>query len=142
MPIGIASMSQRMTPPNTSDAVTGARLEDQRVDRLAVGTSAEARRLEVRAADETDGHQASDELAVLHVDRPVGAEVVRDARDLGLACGLAAGGLRRVRGDEVEEDVADDGDGEEEHDRPQQAPDQIPDPSSRRLPLVVVDRVA
>ena len=115
-----------MAPPKTSDAVTGRGLPDDVVDALAVRErAAEARLLEVRAAGEAERHQAAEELAVLDVQRPVGAEVVRRALDALGSRALAAGEPGRVGRDRVEDDVGDDRHRDEQDEGPEQAADQI-----------------
>ena len=71
--------------------------------------------------------EALDELPVLDVDRPVGAERVRDPLDVLRRARLTAGLLRRVRRDDEEEDVADDRDREEQDDGPEDPADEVPD---------------
>src|SRR5439155_7295063 len=75
------------------------------------------------------------ELPVLVVDRLVEAEEVVGVLDLVSGARLAAGDPARVGGDDVEEDVADDGDGEEEDDRPENPSDQVVDHSLALLPV-------
>ena len=79
----------------------------------------------MRAAGEAERHQAAEELAVLDVERPVGAEVVGRALD-ALGCrALAAGEPRRVGGDRVEDHVGDDRHRHEQDEGPEEAADQV-----------------
>src|SRR6266404_2318756 len=91
--------------------------------------TAEARSLEVRCkvggVETAYRHQTTEELAVLDVQRSVGAEVVRRALDALSSRALAAGEAGRVGRDRVEDDVGDDRHGDEQHHRPQHPADQV-----------------
>ena len=66
-----------------------------------------------------------EELPVLDIEGTVESEIVGHPRDVLRSGRLAREELRRVGRNDVEDDVRHDGDGDEEHARPEQAPDQI-----------------
>ena len=91
---------------------------DDRVDALPV----REREAEVLVDD-----QPVEELRVLDVERPVGAEEVRRALHVGVGRGLAGDELRGVVRDEEEEDVGDERHRDEQHRSPDHSTCEIPD---------------
>ena len=74
--------------------------------------------------------------AYWHQHRAVEPEAMRGLGDTGLRRALAAGEPGRVRGDDVEDHVRDHRDGEEEHDGPEKAPDQVAEHGARLYRMV------
>ena len=109
IPIGSASSIQRIAPPNTSEAVTGAASRIDLVDVLAV-----RERVAERAVD----HEPLQEQRVLHRHRPVEPEEVLRARDARPPSRAARRRAGPGRGDDEEDHVRDHRDGDEEHARP------------------------
>ena len=67
-----------------------------------------------------------EELGVLDVDRPVGAEELGGALDVRGGGGLSGHELGRIGRNEEEEDVGDERDGDEEHARPEEPSCEVP----------------
>ena len=117
IPMGNAISIQRIAPPKTSEAVTGA------ASRIVCVTS---RRFVNGASRATGRSRGAAGTCAYWIgtgrSRPSRCDAFGDAR---LRRALPAGEPGRVRGDDVEDHVRHHRHGDEEHDGPEKTPDQV-----------------
>ncbi len=116
IPIGSEIASQKIAPPKTSDAVTGA---------VRAITSFTSSRLTNDSPSDLVDDELLQEEAVLHPQRIVQMELVGDVLHLLGRGALAGRETRRVGGCDEEDDVRDDRDREEQEHGPEQASDEV-----------------
>ena len=116
IPIGSAISIQRIAPPRTSAAVTGA---------ASTTISLTVAAVRVRAAERVVDDEPLEEERVLLVHRPVEPELVRHARDVLGVADLPAASRAGFGREQEEEDVRDERHPDEEDDGPEKSPDQV-----------------